>query len=307
MLYERGLISVIAPVFNNEVHIERLVQEIKEALPGQPLEILFVDDGSSDSSWQKILAETQKKSLGRKVKHQVRGFKLSGNFGQHIAILAGLENACGDYIVVIDADLQDDPRYIPDFISEAEKGFAIVHAKREAEKNYGYTFFRILVHRLLTTASDIPLHTTMGNFKLICRHALAAVLAHKEPYPLFERMIAKADVPQSFVAVKRRVRKEGKSAYNVRASVRFIGTLMKNFSWLGNRLLYMVGGVFFAFAFFIFYREMTVTLWIVLLFLGGLLAFLLASTGVGDNYRTALARGRTPFYIVKEEAPTPHR
>src|SRR5947207_13069451 len=105
-------ISVVSPVYNAEHILETLIERVAEQVARitDEYEIILVEDGSQDESWSKIGAICSKHK-------KVRGIKLSRNFGQHHAISAGLEHSQGEYVVVMDCDLQDDPAYIPEMDS----------------------------------------------------------------------------------------------------------------------------------------------------------------------------------------------
>src|ERR1017187_6634262 len=118
----KPLISVISPVYKAEESVIILVSEIKKALLPitENYEIILVEDGSPDHSWDKIIQCCLQDN-------RVKGVKLSRNFGQHFALTAGLEISSGDKVIVMDCDLQDDPKYIIDLIKKSEEGFDIVY------------------------------------------------------------------------------------------------------------------------------------------------------------------------------------
>ena len=129
MVENKTYLSVVSPVYLAEGIVDELVKRITEEVSKitQDYEIILVEDGSEDKSWQKIEenCETDKK---------VKGIKLSRNFGQHYAITAGLRESKGDYVVVMDCDLQDNPKYIHKLLEKAKDGNDIVltiHTKRE--------------------------------------------------------------------------------------------------------------------------------------------------------------------------------
>ena len=116
-------ISVIIPVLNEEESIEKLSDQIHEILDANEInsiEVLFVDDGSTDHSWRMI------KSLVEKYPGTVRGIKLRKNFGKSTALNAGFKNTSGDIVITMDADLQDDPAEIPKFIDKILEGYDLV-------------------------------------------------------------------------------------------------------------------------------------------------------------------------------------
>ncbi|MBL8035342.1 MAG: glycosyltransferase family 2 protein [Leptospiraceae bacterium] len=233
------LISVVAPVYNNARHLPLLLEEIRQSGGGYRYEVIFTDDGSPDDSWQVIaqLARLNDKSC------TVRGLKLSRNFGQHAAIYAGLSHARGDYVVVLDADLQDDPVYIPELIAKAQAGFDVVHTQRVKKRRSLRRFISEIVYRILTIGSEIPLHRGMGNYKLMSRRALAVMLEYREYPPLFELMAERAGFPAGFVEIRRRSRPVNVSAYRMADSFRFIAALLFTYSSLLFRCFVVCGAL----------------------------------------------------------------
>ena len=130
-------ISVISPVYQAQNIIDELVKKLIIELEKNTndYEILLVDDGSKDDSWIKIKENCEANS-------KVKGIKLSKNFGQHYAIFAGTKNATGDFIIIIDCDLQDNPIYIRNFIKEFNKGYEIIFSRRIFNKQ---SFFKSLI------------------------------------------------------------------------------------------------------------------------------------------------------------------
>src|SRR5436190_2196760 len=134
-------LSVVRPVYQAEAILGELVRQITTSCSviTCDFEIILVEDGSPDASWQKIedLCISDKR---------VKGIKLSRNFGQHYAITAGLQESRGDYVIVIDCDLQDNPKYIADLYRKANEGYDIVFTKKQRRehsflKNFFAKFF----------------------------------------------------------------------------------------------------------------------------------------------------------------------
>ena len=123
-------ISVVTPVYKAEGYLEELYERLKSSLEKitGDFEIIMVEDCGPDRSWEII--EGLCKKDGR-----VKGLALSRNFGQHYAITAGLDHAGGDWVVVMDCDLQDRPEEIPRLYEKAQEGFDIVHARRIRRKD----------------------------------------------------------------------------------------------------------------------------------------------------------------------------
>lgn len=122
---ESNKISVISPVYKSEKIVDELVRRISEEVSRitENYEIILVEDCGGDKSWEKIEENCRRNS-------KVKGIKLSRNFGQHYAISAGLKEADGDIIVIMDCDLQDDPSHIKKLYDEFKKGFEVVFTKR---------------------------------------------------------------------------------------------------------------------------------------------------------------------------------
>ena len=132
-------ISVISPVYNAENIIDELINQISRELTKitQEYEIILVDDFSTDNSWKKIKCIT-------KVNRDVKAIKFSRNFGQHMAIKAGLELAKGECCIVMDCDLQDDPKYIANLFKKWEEGFDVVYTQKS---NRNHSWFKNITAR----------------------------------------------------------------------------------------------------------------------------------------------------------------
>jgi len=124
------MVSIVVPIYNEEKIIRELLEGIKKSFHSQniPFEILFVDDGSNDGSWSII------ETLSRENK-EVRGLKLAGNVGQHNALMAGFEHTQGDFIITLDADMQDSPGNLPRIYKQLCSGYDIVGGKRKTRKD----------------------------------------------------------------------------------------------------------------------------------------------------------------------------
>jgi dolichol-phosphate mannosyltransferase len=231
------LISVVAPVYNNAAQLPQLIAELAESLQRNRVEVILVDDGSVDNSWATI-RQLKASYHGRMA---VRGLRLSRNFGQHRALCAGLEAARGDYVFTLDADLQDDPAYMPSMLALALSGYEIVHARRRARLFNVRHLISLCVYLIVTKVSEIPLHPGMGNYKLLSRKALQAALEFRTYEPLLELMVAHAGFKPGFVDVIRRPRPGTASAYSFRAAIGFILNLMVNYSSLFFQTLVLVG------------------------------------------------------------------
>src|SRR5687768_6381980 len=142
---ERPLISVVSPVYAAEAVVERLVAEIIRAVTPitQQFEIILVEDRGPDNSWQKIRSLCAADS-------RVKGIRLSRNFGQHYAITAGLDKSRGEWVVVMDCDLQDRPDQIVHFYNKALEGYQVVQGRRVTrqdnffKRSFSWLFYKML-------------------------------------------------------------------------------------------------------------------------------------------------------------------
>lgn len=230
------MVSVVAPVFNNAADLPALAAEIAAALREFSAELILVDDGSTDGSWPAILG------LLKQAKHlRIRGIKLGRNYGQHAAILEGLRVARGDYTAVIDADLQDDPAFLPLMVARARDGYDIVHGRREGGKLTWRKFLSLVAHALLSVASDIRLYNAVGNYKLLSRRAVDAVLSAPGREPLLAHRLGQADLPYAYVEIKRRPRTVPGSGYTYGKALRLFCSLLYAYSDLPYYLLVLAG------------------------------------------------------------------
>lgn len=231
------LVSVVAPVHNNAAQLSGFIAEVAASLRSHQVEIVLVDDGSRDGSWRIICRE---KAVRRK-QIAIRGIRLSRNFGQHRAICAGLQAARGDFVFVLDADLQDDPAFMPEMLNLAMSGYHVVHARRRAGIFDLRNLASRIVYLVVTSASEVPLHPGMGNYKLLSRKALRATLQFQTYEPLLEIMVAQAGFTPGFVDVIRRNRPGTASAYSLFATLGFIFGLLVNYSTLFFRAMIITG------------------------------------------------------------------
>ena len=171
-------ITVLVPCYNEENNIEFLYERLKEiftTLPHYDFHILFVNDGSKDDTLVKMQTLHEKDS-------GVSYLSLSRNFGKENAMLAGLDFAEGDAVILIDADLQDPPELIPQMIEEWEKGYDDVYARRRSRA--GETWFKKVsahwYYRILQKFADIDIPADVGDFRLLDRQAVDALCSLRE-------------------------------------------------------------------------------------------------------------------------------
>ena len=205
-------LSIVSPVYRAELVLDELVERIAKSVPSafNSYEIILVDDFSPDKSWQKIVEISNKNS-------KVRGFKLSRNFGQHYAITAGLNQVSGDYVVVLDCDLQDQPEEIEKLFNESQKGFDIVLARRYERKDslYKKTVSK-LFYKTLSYLTGTKQDATVANFGIYSKQVIDEVVKLEEKIKYFPTMVKWVGFSTAYVNVEHASRSEGKSNYNLK-------------------------------------------------------------------------------------------
>lgn len=205
-------LSIVSPVYRAELVLDELVERIANNIPiaFNSFEIILVDDFSPDNSWGKIVEIA-------KINNNVRGYKLSRNFGQHYAITAGLNQVTGDYVVVLDCDLQDQPEEIAKLFNVAQNGFDIVLARRYERKD---TFFKKafskLFYKTLSYLTGTKQDATVANFGIYSKQVINEVIKLEEKIKYFPTMVKWVGFSTSYVNVEHASRSEGKSNYNLK-------------------------------------------------------------------------------------------
>lgn len=274
------------------------------------LELILVNDGSPDRSWDRIVELSA-------VFPDVRGLRLSRNFGQHYAIAAGIEHACGELIAVMDCDLQDLPEEIPRLVAAVRAGNEVVFARRSvrqdsALKRFGsYAFFR-----LLSYMTDVQQDHTTANFGVFTRKVIDTVNSMPETDRCFPLMVKWTGFKAACVEVQHAERSEGTSSYSLGKLVRLAMNIVMSYSDKPLRLVVKVGLAFSALALAIvllsIYRyaqgdievagftSIIASIWL----LGGIMIFCVGVTGLYLGRLFNDAKGR-PYYIVSEHRNFP--
>lgn len=239
-------ISVAIPVYQAEGIIDELIDRLKKNLSpiSENFEIILVDDGSQDGSWKKIEENCQKES-------RIHGIKLSRNFGQHCAISAGIDHACGEWVIVMDCDLQDRPEEIINLYSEAQKGYDIVLASRfERQDSSVKRLFSKLFYRVLSFLSGTKYDSSVANFGIYHRGIISSLLKMQESIRYFPAMINWVGFSKSTIPVKHSERHSGDSTYSFKKQMRLAINIILAYSDKPLRLIIGMG-IFFSFLAFI--------------------------------------------------------
>ena len=300
--------SIVAPIFNeldNLPELYRRVRDVMSATRGT-WELVLVDDGSTDGSTERIL------QLAKQDKH-IRPVIFARNFGHQVAITAGWDYACGEAVVIIDADLQDPPEAIPDLIAKWREGYEVVYAVR-AERE-GETWFKkttaALFYRIVHRITDVKIPVDTGDFRLMDRKVVDVLKTMRERHRFPRGMSAWVGFRQIGVPYKRAARHAGVTKYPFKNMLKLALNAITGFSYFPLQLATYFGFIAAGLATIAIpvviimrlagqgaFLGQATTL-IAVLFLGGVQ---LISLGVLGEYLGRIydeVKGR-PLYIVRE-------
>lgn len=232
-------ISVVLPVFNEQAVLRELTLQLNEVLLPvcREVEIVFVNDGSSDGS-RDLLDE-----LAVEFPHLVI-VHLARNFGHQPALHAGLSHATGDAVVVMDSDMQDDPQALLAFLDQWEQGFDVVYAQRTNRKEsllkraLFYSFYRVL-----NTIAESPMPEDAGNFGLMDRRVVAAIVSLQEHERYFPGLRSWTGFRQTGVPVERLARHDGEPRVSMAGLFRLAKTAIFAFSSFPLKLFYVIAAI----------------------------------------------------------------
>jgi len=300
-------ISVVVPSYGCLGCLEELCVRLDKVLRSlvPSFEIVIVDDRSPDNSWPLVEA------LASRFEH-VRGVRLSRNFGQQIAITAGLQASRGNYAVVMDCDLQDPPERIPDLYHEIKKGYDLVLARRVARS---HSAFRVYAARayfaLMSRMTGQTLDGSYGAFSILSRKVVDAFLRFSERERHFILILRWLGFSSGTIEYAHEERHAGRSSYNLIKLIRHaFGGMFFHTSILLTWIMY--AGLFFTFTSFMtggyfIYRHLASTslpgwtsLFVAVLFSTGLILASLGAVGLYVSRIFEMAKGR-PMYIVDKE------
>ena len=244
----RHSLSVIIPVYNSEATLRHLHSRLTAVLEGiTPVhEILFVDDGGPDNSWNVI------EELAQSDTH-VTGIKMSRNFGQHNALLCGIRHAANDIIITLDDDLQNPPEEIPKLLERLDEGFDVVYGTPVAEKHG-------IVRNLLSQVTKIVLQKAMGAqtarmvsaFRVFRTSLRSAFERYDGAFVSIDVLLTWGTSRFSALPVHHEARHAGRSNYTVRKLIRHAMNMMTGFSILPLQFASLVGFFFTLFGIGVF-------------------------------------------------------
>lgn len=301
-------LSIVSPVYRCEACLDDLIKRLVIALKSvtSDYEFIFVNDGSPDKSWDKL----KELALDNKA---IKLINLSRNFGQHAAITAGLAESIGEWVVVMDCDLQDLPEEIPNLYQKAQEGYDIVLAERVVRNDSFYKkmtskFFYFILSYLTSTKQD----TSVANFGIYKRNVIQEVLKMGDYIKFLPLMVKWVGFRSCKLQVKHANRSEGSSSYSLLKLLRLSADVILSFSDKPLKILVKLGFIisFMALVFGIYmlysflngeiivqgYASLIISLW----FLSGLIISMLGLVGlyVGKSFDKVKNR---QVYIIKEK------
>jgi glycosyltransferase involved in cell wall biosynthesis len=266
-------------------------------------EIILVDDYSPDNSWTEIERLAS-------IHPEIKGIKLSRNFGQHYAITAGLDAAKGEWVVVMDCDLQDKPEEIPNLLAKAQEGYDVVLARRaNRQDNFFKRLSSRIFYRTLAWLTGSEQDETIGNFGIYHRKVIDQIVMMRESIRYFPTMVKWVGFRQTTLDVVHAEREQGSSNYNFKKLFNLALDIMLAYSDKPIRLTVKLGMLValtgFLFALFTLYKyldgdiivagyaSLIISLWL-------LTGFLLITIGMVGLYVGKTFEGvkNRPIYIV---------
>ena len=304
-------ISIAIPVYNEANNIDRLICEIDKEIAKlrakYQFEIIFVNDGSTDNTYEVItnIAKSRK---------DVKLIDLSRNFGNQIAVTAGVQESGGDAVITMDGDLQHPPSAIPEFIAEWEKGYELVEGKRVDYRSYGFAkrimssiFFYIMKH-----VSEIRLEKNISDFRLMDRKVVAYFSRITERKRFVRGIVNWMGFRKTYVEYQVPQRNQGDTSFSVWKLFRLAVTSLTSFSLIPLRVAAVLGIIitfvsttlliFMGYTYFFVSREMfrpIAFFTVINALMGGLILICLGliSIYIGNTYEEVRNR---PLYIVRE-------
>jgi dolichol-phosphate mannosyltransferase len=304
------LISVVAPVYNEEECIEKYILDTLSVLKSNYLnyELILVDDGSTDNSERFI------KDIQNKVEN-IRLLTLSRNYGREIAMSAGLDNSIGDYVVIMDSDLQDPPELIPKLVEKALSGFDVVYAARISRS--GESALKIITSRyfykITAKMTGLKIPDDAGDFRVFSRRVVNSINQLKEHNRYMKMLYAYVGFSSVGIPFKRKKRYAGKTKYNYASLINASLDAIISFS---NKPLRIVSILSIVLSFILFFTSIGVVLYKLIysntivegwastiVLVSFLFSILFIFLSIISEYigRILLEAKNRPLYYIKEE------
>lgn len=305
---DRPLVSVVVPVFN-EIEVldvfHSRTSSAMAAIDGMDYEIVMVDDGSSDGSWERMVELSD-------ADPRVVLVRLARNFGHQIAITAGVDVARGDAVVVIDADLQDPPEVIERMVEAWQEGYDVVYGVRRSRSGETRTklWTARIFYRLLRRFTNIDIPVDVGDFRLLSRRAADQLMQLREKDRFVRGLVSWMGFRQIGIEYERDERLAGETKYPLGKMIKFAADGITSFSTVPLKLASWMGYLASAFAFLymlsVFVQkalghtvEGWATIMVAMLFVGGVQLICLGIMGeyIGRIFNEVKPR---PVYVLDE-------
>jgi dolichol-phosphate mannosyltransferase len=301
-------ITVVAPVLNEEKNIKELISRLESNLKllQKEYEIIIIDDGSIDQTWNTLLSCVEKNQY-------IKAIRLTRNFGQHYAIAAGLHHANGDWVVVMDGDLQDRPEIIPSLVAKALEGNDVVFVSRKNRpESHLYKILQKIFYLLLNILSGLKFDNTQANFSIINRKVVDSYKLFNENVRFYGSVIKWLGYKSVSIEADHGSRFAGKPSYSLKSRFKLASEIILTFSdrplkfaiFLGLQMTLVSAGVVFWIMYNYFQFGYSVLGWpslIASIFLvGGILSSLIGVLGIylGQVFRQVKMR---PLYIIDKK------
>lgn len=303
-------LSIVTPLFNEQdvipIFFERMEQCLDNLALDNGYEIICVNDGSVDDSWQLLLAEHERNP-------NIKLINLSRNFGKEAALTAGLEHAQGQAVIPLDIDLQDPPELIEQMLEKWQQGFDVVLAKRadRSEDSVAKRFTANLFYRVLKHTSDIDIPENVGDFRLMDTKVVDALKRYPEKSRFMKGILASLGFRECVVEYQRPIRAAGTTKWNYFKLYKLALDGMVSFTTLPLKLWSYLGALTalgaFAYGFFLIARTLIfgvsvpgyASIMVVMLFMSGLILLCLGMIGEYLARIFAEVKNR-PIYIVMD-------
>jgi dolichol-phosphate mannosyltransferase len=219
-------LSVVVPVFNEGSLIDELVKRVIKSVKTitQDFELIIVDDGSKDNTWSLIENEA-------KTEWRIKGIKFSRNFGHHYAITAGLHNSNGEWVVVMDGDLQDRPEVIPELYEKAQEGYDVVFVSRQnRQEGKLYLLAQNIFYLILRVLSGMDFNSRQANFSIISRKVVEAFKTFPENARFYGSTIKWLGFNGTQIFADHGQRLSGSPSYTIKKRIKLASDIIFSFS-----------------------------------------------------------------------------
>ena len=302
------VISIVSPVYRGEKMVHELVCRIQKNVSGftEDYEIILVNDASPDNSWQAILQECS-------IDHRIKGINLSRNFGQHRAILSGLQYAKGDWVIVMDCDLQDKPEEISTLYKKALEGYDVVFAQRvERKDNLLKRMSSTIFYSVFRFFSGVKFDNQVANFGIYKQSVIRTVRNMPERDRSFPVQVSYVGFKTTHIPVTHGQRQEGGSSYTLKTLLKYASGIIISNTNKPMRLMVALGfilsflSMMMAFynviAYFCHMIEVSgfTTTVFSIWFVGGMIMMQIGIVGIYIGKVFDQVKGR-PLYVVMDE------